>query len=87
MIPAVVARVQHGRSPELPSPNDERVVQKPPLLEILDKRRRSLIRGFAVLFDFFCQVGVLIPHLVEKLHEPHTTFQQASCDETVSGVV
>jgi len=33
-----------NRPPELPSPNDQRVVQKPALLQIQNQRRRRLIR-------------------------------------------
>ena len=57
-----------GVRPNSP-PNDQRVVEHPALLEILDERRTRLIRVMAVLCNVLYQVAMLIPGLVIELDE------------------
>src|SRR6266540_3402176 len=74
------------RAPEFPAPDDQRVVEHAALLQILNERRRRLIRALALKRQIARQVAVLIPASVIKLNEANSAFGQAAREQTVGGV-
>ena len=78
--------LHHGRAPELASPEHQGFIQQPPLLEILDESRRGPIGVLAVLLNALAEVGVLIPGLMEELHETDPSLHQAPGQQAVVGV-
>ena len=77
--------LHHRRAAELAAPDDERVVEQAALLEVLDQRRRGLVGVLAVLLEVVDQVAVLVPRLVEELHEPHAALDQPAGEQAVVG--
>src|SRR5256885_1965744 len=65
MVPAIVAALHHRRAPEFTTPNYQRFVQHPALLQVFDERGAGLVRVAAVLLEIGDQVAVLIPGLVK----------------------
>src|SRR5438128_1572250 len=74
-----------NRPTEFASPDDERVVEQPALLEILNESRRRLIRIPALPLDLLRQIGVLIPSAMKELHEPHATLGQTPREKAIRG--
>src|SRR5215510_16061770 len=74
------------RAPEFPAPDDQRVVEHASSLQILNERRRRLIRALALKRQIARQVAVLIPASVIKLNEANAAFGQAAREQTVGGV-
>ena len=62
------------RASELTAPNDESVVQEPPLLEVGDQRRRRLVGVSTLVPDLLREAAMLIPAPVKELHKTHTTL-------------
>src|SRR5436189_139526 len=54
---------------ELAAPDDERIIQHPPLFQILHQRRARLVRLAALDLDGRREVAVLVPSLVIELDE------------------
>src|SRR5258706_16193202 len=75
------SRLAHGRAAEFTGPDDERAVEEPSLLEILDERGGSAI-GFAahlrsLVHDVLVIVAAVhVPVAVSDLHEANATFNQ-----------
>jgi hypothetical protein len=69
VVAAVGAALHHRRAAELAAPDHQSVVQHPPLLQVGDQRRRSLIGVLAVLLQVGDEVAVLVPGFVVDLHE------------------
>ncbi len=90
MIPAVVGVRERSlrvhRAAEFAAPDDERVFEESPLLEILNERCRGLIGVSALLRDFFGEVRVLVPAHVIELNEADVLFGHAPGQQTVSGI-
>ena len=89
MIATVVVRGQlaltiHG-APEFAAPDNQRVLQKAPLFQILDERRARLVGVPALTRDLFGQLVVLVPALVEQLNEPNAAFDEAAGQEAIGG--
>ena len=61
---------------ELAAPDHERIFQHPALLQVLNQGRARLVGVLAVVLQVVDQVAVLVPRLVEDLHEPHASLQQ-----------
>ena len=61
---------------ELPGPNNERVVQKPALLQVLNQCGRGLVSLLTLGADFTGQISVLIPTAMEELDESNAAFDQ-----------
>ena len=81
MVTAVVApALYHRRAAELSTPDDEGILEHPPLLQVLDQRGAGPVGDLAVLRDVVHQVPVLIPRFVEDLHEPDAALEQPPCD-------
>ena len=63
VVPAIVAIARisliHGRSAKLATPNDQRILQQSPLLEVPDQGRRRLIHGFGGKPEVVCAIGML----------------------------
>ena len=80
MIPPVVGRRQRPlrihRPPELPTPQHQRVVKQPPLLQVGQQRRRRLVGILALPANLLGQAPVLVPSPVEELNEPHAPLRQ-----------
>src|SRR5688500_9963179 len=89
VVTAVVGRgelaLRVARTPELPAPDDERVVEQTAPLEIAHERGAGLIRLAALAPDVPWQVVVLIPALMIKLDELHAALRQPAREETVGG--
>jgi hypothetical protein len=61
-------------SPELPSPNNQGLIEQTALLEVLDQRGRSLVRPFALEGKITRQVVVLVPASMVKLNKTDSSF-------------
>ena len=90
MVPAVLFRVidvalAEGRSPELAAPNDQRVFQKPALLEIPHECGGRLIGVAALLDELRGQILMLVPSRVHQLDKPHPAFREPARDQAVIG--
>ena len=77
--------MDHRRPAELAAPDDQRVVEQPALLQVLDQRGAGLVGVLAVLLEVVDQVAVLVPGLVEDLHEPHAALDQPAGQQAVVG--
>ena len=65
-------------SAEFTTPNHQRVVEHPPLLEIIDQGRTRLIDDPALAANVAGQVSVLVPLPDKHLGETNTAFGQAA---------
>src|ERR1700676_2123724 len=83
MIASVVFRRQLplavNSTPEFAAPHHERILQQPSLTEILNQRRRSLVRIPALAWQLFRQEVVLVPSPVEELDKSHPTLRKTPC--------
>ena len=80
-------RFDHRRAAELTSPDDERVVQHPPLFEIAHQGGRRLIGLGRLRTHATLDVAVMIPTGMIHLNEPHAALGQSSGEEAVVGEV
>ena len=71
------------RSSELSPPDDERVVEHPPVGEILDKGRRRLVGLPSLAADPSRQAAVMIPVLMIELDEAHPPLRQPPGEEAI----
>jgi hypothetical protein len=62
------------RPAKLASPNDQRVVKKPTLLQIFDQTMTWLIDVLALIGQTTVHVRMMIPVVVVDLDKPHTSF-------------
>ena len=89
MIAAVVGRRQLALrvagAAELAAPDDQRVVEHAPALEIRHQRGAGLIGLAALPLDARRQVVVLIPALVIELDEPDAALRQPARQQAVRG--
>src|SRR5262249_54108668 len=82
----VVAAVVGGRqralavngAAELAAPDNQRVLEQAPLLEILDESRRGAIGVGTLAGDLLGQTRVLVPAAVEELDEADAALGQAA---------
>src|SRR5262249_43942756 len=70
---------------ELPSPDDERVIEQSAPLQVDDERRARAIGLAALALDVARQVVVLIPALVIELNELHASLGEPPREQTVRG--
>ena len=68
---------------ELPPPDDERVVEHAPGLEVGQKRRLRLVDVAGLLGDVRWQRAMLVPAAVIELHTANPPFEQPAGEETV----
>ena len=68
--------LDHRRAAELAAPDDQRVVEHPALLQVRDERRTGLVGVCAVVLEVADEVAVLVPGLVEDLHEADSALEQ-----------
>ena len=87
VVAAVVPPLHHRRPAELAAPDDERVVQQAPLLQVRHQRGTGLVGVEAVLLDAGRQVAVLVPGFVEQLHEADAALDQPAGEQAVAGEV
>jgi hypothetical protein len=59
---------------EFPTPNHERVIEHPALLQVLHQGCGSLVRLLATLRQTLGKLAVMIPIAVVKLNEAHAAF-------------
>ena len=62
------------RPTELPTPNDQRILEQASLLEVLYQRRRGLVGCLALQGDVARKIVVLIPAAVVELDESHVAL-------------
>ena len=74
-----------GGATKLAAPDDERVFEQSALLEILDEPRRSLVGLLALVRDAARKAAVVVPALVEELHEAHAFLDKSAGLEAVRG--
>src|SRR4051812_36470640 len=72
-----------GRTPELTSPNHQRVLQKSTLFQIGDERRRSLVGQLRLFLDIIRQILVMIPVSVAQLNKSGTLLREAARQQAV----
>ena len=73
------------RATKLASPDDERVVEQPALLEVGQKRCGGSISSGALASMLPLDVRVRIPSSVIELNEPDAVFDESSCHQTIVG--
>lgn len=77
VVAAVIPPLNHGRPAKLTPPDDDRVIQQSPFLEIGHQRGTGLIGIEGVLLHTSGQVAVLIPGFVEQLNEADAAFDES----------
>lgn len=68
---------------EFPSPDDQRIVEEPALLQVAHQRRRGLIGLLALDANVLRQVVMMVPVLMVKLHEPDTALDEPPRQQTI----
>ena len=81
------ASIRQGGASEFPSPDDQRLVQQVPLLEILHQGRHLPVRGSKLLAEALVQVRMMVPLGVLVQHEPHSALNQAARQQTGRAIV
>ena len=81
-----IAALTVDRPAEFAAPDDQRILEQAPLLEILHQRGRTLIDLLGDLRMAAGQAAVVVPTAVVDLNEAHTAFQQAPCQQAVGRV-
>ena len=71
------------RAAELAAPDDQRVVEHPALLQVLDQRGGRPSVSWHLLLELGEEVAVLVPAGVHQLHEPDAPFEQPPGDQAV----
>jgi len=84
MVPSVGTALNHRRPPELAAPDDERVVEQAPLLQVAHKRGTGFVRIATVGLQIVHEVPVLVPGFVKKLHAAHATLDHAAGQQAIS---
>ena len=74
------------RPSELPAKNDERILEKPSLLKVLDQGGRRLINVHALPFDQLGQITVLIPSAMKNLNRAHAALDQSARENCRMGI-
>ena len=74
------------RATELPSPDDQGVLEQPAPLEVHDERRARLVGVLRLRAQLAVEVQVLVPAPVEQLHHPHATLQHPPREQAVRGI-
>ena len=69
--PSAGIGLDHRRAAELAAPDDQRVVEQPALLQVLDQRRRRLVGRAAVALQVAGDVRVRVPAFVIDVDEAH----------------
>ena len=93
VIAALRALLEKGHPPELRAPNDQRVLEQTPLLQVADQRGGGLVHDWGVDVVLFLQRVVPIPvelpsarvGSVEELHEAHPALNQPPRQDAVLG--
>ena len=67
-----------SRAAKLSTPDHERIFQEAALFEILDECGRSLVGLLALALDAAGQSAVLVPTLVEELHEAYAFLDESA---------
>ena len=83
---SVDLRFTHGGAAELAAPQHQGLLQQPPLFQILQQRRRRLVRIVAVLLQPLLEPVVEIPVGVVEHDEADAPLHQAAGQETVDRV-
>ena len=83
VIPATALR--HRGAPELSPPDNEGVLQKPTLLEVLDERCGGLVNMTGDGVDCALDVAVMVPSAVVELDKANAAFGKTSSNEAVGG--
>ena len=87
MIPTVIGFRQTALAidgaTKFTSPDDERVLEHPPLLQIFHKGRTRLVYDATLSTYVIRQVAVLIPLSNEDLSESDTAFGKTTCKEAI----
>ena len=76
MIPSVA--LSHGGASEFSAPDNERIVEHAPLLEVLDEGGGALVNPFGHSGDRVLDPAVVIPSAVVKMNEAHAALGQPS---------
>ena len=78
-----------GKPADLAAPVDERRVEQPALLEVLDQGRGRLVGSPADRRQRALDAGVGVPRLAaqEELDEPHASLHQSAGDQAARAVL
>ena len=68
---------------ELTTPQDQRIIQHPTFLQILDQRCLRLVDILGLNLDALREFKVVVPPPVEDLDEAHIAFRQSSGEKAV----
>src|SRR6185295_19379250 len=76
------------RSPaEFAPPDEQRVLQHPPLLEVVDEGRNRLVDAGGVGGQLGLELLVLVPAGIGKLDEPDAGFGEAAGEEALAAEI
>src|SRR5436190_9558218 len=73
------------RSAELATPDNKRVIEQTALLQIGNKRGRSLINFLAAFWKILLQSTMMVPIAMEQLHSSNTAFNQPARKQCIGG--
>ena len=75
------------RAAELATPHNQRVVEQPALLQVLDEGGDWLVDGSRIVLQLGIEVAVVIPGSVYDIDESHAAFHHASGHQAIAGKV
>src|SRR5439155_25305490 len=75
------AALRVDRPAELAAPDDQRVVEHPALLEVLEEPGAGLVHVLALRRHPAPEVAVMVPLVVVNLHEPDPALDEAARHE------
>src|SRR5688500_11512929 len=75
-----------GRAAEFAAPDDERVLEKATLLEVLEQCGRWLVSKGRLPFEAIDQFGVMVPVPMIELHEADAPLDHSPGEEAVASV-
>ena len=78
VVVAAIAALSHGRATEFAAPDDEGIVEKAAVLEVLDESGDGLVGVLAVFRERFVQTAVLVPGFMEKLNEADVALNESA---------
>ena len=75
--------LSHRGSTKFGIPNDQRILQKTTLFQILEQSSNRLVHLFSFFGKIIKDSAMVVPALIKKLHESHTTLYQTASQQTI----
>lgn len=83
VVSTIIATLDHRRASEFASPDHEGVFEQSESFEILDQGRTWPVGRCGIVLYAVGQIAVLVPDLMEQLHEANAPLKQSSSEQAV----